>query len=335
MEAIAAAIVAVVVALTAPAAASHKILVLPVEGAIDAATRNRLTADIVRQARSLDGQVASGSATFADTALAVGCDPRAAGCSDEVMATLGVDELVWGAASRDRGQIRLVVRRAARGAAVREVSMTFASGDAGDRIAAGIAPLFAPPAAAPEPAPAPRPAGPPAAPPSAPPPAVAAAQAWPGPAAEPGPPLAAAPGPGDDHRDRKLGIALAAGEPCGNVQCPSGYDCTIRCMNSGACGAVGCAPAHSCDVECSGPASCGNVNCGMNACAIDCSGVLACPRIDCAASCSCDVSCSGASSCPSMACPMGLLGPCTDQGSAGAPCNSNPAGCSVCPQEVT
>ena len=122
LEVIAAAIVAVVVALTAPAAASHKILVLPVEGAVDAATRNRLTTDIARLARSLDGQVASGSATFGDTALAVGCDPRAAGCSDEVMATLGVDELVWGAASRDRGQIRLVVQRVARGAAGREVS---------------------------------------------------------------------------------------------------------------------------------------------------------------------------------------------------------------------
>jgi hypothetical protein len=202
LEVIAAAIVAVVVALTAPAAASHKILVLPVEGAVDAATRNRLTADITRLARSLDGQIASGSATFADTALAVGCDPRAAGCSDEVMATLGVDELVWGAASRDRGQVRLVVRRASRGTAVREVAMTLAPGDADDRIAAGIAPLFAPPAIAPEPAPEPRS--------PVPPPAVPAAPVPPGPPAESGPPLAAAPGPGNDHRDRKLGIALAA-----------------------------------------------------------------------------------------------------------------------------
>ena len=199
IELIAAAIVAVVVVLTAPAAASHRILVLPVEGALDAATRNRLTADIARQARSLDGQVASGTTTFADTALAVGCDPRTAGCSDEVMATLGVDELVWGAASRDRGQIRLVVRRAARGAAVREVAVTVASGDTDDRITAGIAPLFAPPGAAP----APRSSVPP-------PPAVAAAQVPPGPPADPGPPLAAAPGPGDDRRDRKHGIALAA-----------------------------------------------------------------------------------------------------------------------------
>jgi hypothetical protein len=205
VELIAASIVAVVVALTAPAAASHKILVLPVEGAIDAATRNRLTADITRLARSLDGQVASGSATFGDTALAVGCEPRAASCSDEVMATLGVDELVWGAASRDRGQIRLVVQRAARGAAVREVSMTLASGDGDDRIAAGIAPLFAPASMPPggEPTPTPRSSAPP-------PPAVAAAQAPPGPRADPGPSPPAAPGSGDDRRDRKLGIALAA-----------------------------------------------------------------------------------------------------------------------------
>jgi hypothetical protein len=204
---IAAAIVAVVVALTAPAAASHKILVLPVDGAVDAATRSRLTAGIARLARSLDGQVASGSATFADTALAVGCDPRAASCSDEVMATLGVDELVWGTASRDRGQLRLIVRRATRGAQVREVSTAFASGDTDDRIAAGIAPLFAPPGPAPEPAPAPRSPAPP------PPAAVAAAQASAGPAppAEPAPPLAAAPPPAGDHRTLDIALTAAGG----------------------------------------------------------------------------------------------------------------------------
>lgn len=203
MKSLVIAVIAVgaIVARAAPAAASHKILVLPVEGTADAATRSRLTADIARLARSLDGQVASGSATFADTALAVGCDPRATSCSDEVMATLGVDELVWGTANRDRGQIRLVVRRAARGTAVREVSTTFASGEPGDRITAGITPLFAPPGA--EPAPSPAPAAPP-------PPAAAAAEAPPGATVETGPPLAAAPGPVGDHRDRTLSIALAA-----------------------------------------------------------------------------------------------------------------------------
>lgn len=188
------------VARAAPTPASHKILVLPIEGAVDPATRSRLTADIARLARSLDGQVARGSATFADTALAVGCDPRAAGCSDEVMATLGVDELVWGVARTDRGQIRLTVRRAARGTAVREVSTTFASGEAGDRITTGIAPLFAPPNAEPAPPPLPTP----------PPPPSAAAAATPEPAGDTGPRLAAAPAPDGDRSDRTLGIALAA-----------------------------------------------------------------------------------------------------------------------------
>ncbi|HMG56230.1 MAG TPA: hypothetical protein VK601_22175, partial [Kofleriaceae bacterium] len=90
-----------ITALTAPAAAAvHKVLVLPVDGALDPATRGKLTAELARLARGLDGQVATGSATFADTALAVGCEPRAASCADEVMATLGVDELVWATATR-------------------------------------------------------------------------------------------------------------------------------------------------------------------------------------------------------------------------------------------
>jgi hypothetical protein len=201
---------AVVAAVVAPAAAaSRKVLVLPVDGALDAATRSKLTADVARLARALDGQVATGSATFTDTALAVGCDPRAPSCADEVMATLGVDELVWSTATREGGQTRLVVRRAARGAARREASTTFPAGEAGDRIASGIAPLFAPPEA--------RPAGPRAGAPAdghgagAP---DLATEAEPGsPASAPIEPAAPPPAlpPPDDHGGRTAGIALAAG----------------------------------------------------------------------------------------------------------------------------
>jgi len=102
--------------LAAPAAAaSHKILVLPTDGTADAATRAKLTAQVVKLAKGLDGQVATAGATFADTALAVGCDPQAPGCSDQVLATLGVDELVWATATKDNGQTRVVVRRATKG----------------------------------------------------------------------------------------------------------------------------------------------------------------------------------------------------------------------------
>jgi hypothetical protein len=195
------------------AAAPHKVLVLPVDGNADAATRSRLTAQITRLAKGLDGEVGTAEATFADTALAVGCDPRAPHCSDDVIATLGVDELVWGTATRDGSQIRLVVRRAARGNPAREVSFTVAAGEPIDRIDARIAPLFssanaftAPPPAAATSAesaiarPAPERATP------------AGGEVAPAPApdATPGPPGPAEPPASVDHRERNAGIALAA-----------------------------------------------------------------------------------------------------------------------------
>lgn len=164
------------------AAANGKILVLPVDGTADAATRAKLTAQIVRLARALDGQVTTGDTTFADTALAVGCDPELAGCRDDVLATLAVDELVWGTATKDGRQTRLVVRRTAKGAAPREIATTIAVSDAPDRIEAGVAALFAPP---------PPPPPPPA---SSPPPIVAL-------------PVARPPSP-EHHHDRNIGIVL-------------------------------------------------------------------------------------------------------------------------------
>lgn len=193
--------------LAAPAAAApRKILVLPLDGNADAATRTRLTAHVVRLAQGLDGEVGTAEATFADTALAVGCDPRAPRCSDEVIATLAVDELVWGTATRDGAQTRLVVRRVSRGTAAREISTTIAAGEPGERIDARLAPVFSAvaavsaPSKAPEPAVAgPTPPGPDAVPAPAP---VASTGAAPGPFTPP---------PAEDHRDRNLGIVLAAG----------------------------------------------------------------------------------------------------------------------------
>src|ERR1043165_7798237 len=123
-------------------AAPHKVLVLPLDGNAEPAPRPRLTAHVVRLAKRLDGQVATAEATFADTALAVGCDPRTPRCSDDVMATLGVDELVWGTATKAGGQTRLVVRRALRGTAAREVSTTITAGEPADRIDARPGPGF-------------------------------------------------------------------------------------------------------------------------------------------------------------------------------------------------
>ena len=208
--AIAAVALGLVMATTA-AAAPRKVLVLPVDGNADAATRSRLTAQIARLARGLDGEVGTAEATFADTALAVGCDPRAPRCSDEVIATLGVDELVWGTATRDGAQTRLVVRRAGKGGPAREVSTTVAAGEPSERIDARIAPVFAAAAVAPPP-PGPeaaiaRPPSPPE--PTVPPPAEAAPARVDSGSVAPSGPLAPA-GP-VDRRDRNVGIGLVAG----------------------------------------------------------------------------------------------------------------------------
>lgn len=133
-----------------------------------------------------------------------------------------------------------------------------------------------------------------------------------------------------DLDNRTCRIECTAGHPCGAVHCPVGFACTIRCNNAGACGDVDCAAGRGCDLDCSGAASCGNVQCGAGACAVRCDGVAACPGIDCAASCRCDVDCtSPASECPSLSCPR-AAGPCTENGSDGAPCSSSEPGCSAC-----
>jgi hypothetical protein len=183
---------------TPATAASHKILVLPTDGNADAATRSKLTTQVVKLAKGLEGQVSTAGATFADTALAVGCDPQAAGCSDQVLATLGVDELVWATATKDGGQTRVVVRRATKGSPPREISTTIAPSDSTDRIDAGMAPLFGAPGARPEPA----------ASPSVPPPDVAVAPLASG---SPAGPQAPSPELPEANRERTMGIAFATG----------------------------------------------------------------------------------------------------------------------------
>jgi hypothetical protein len=106
------ALAVIALAATAAAAAPRKVLVLPLDGTADPAVRARFDLEIKRLAKSIDGTVTPGTTTFAETATAVGCDPHTAACVDDVIATLGVDELVWGIATTRRGKTDVVVRRA-------------------------------------------------------------------------------------------------------------------------------------------------------------------------------------------------------------------------------
>lgn len=154
-----AAIAAVVVAAAQPAwAESRKLLVMQSEGRADAATRARIDAAIVKLARAGEPQTAAGELTFSDAATAVGCKPESAGCKDEVLGMLSVDELVITRVAPKPGGLEITVQRVARGGASREASMLLPSGTPADKLD-GIAPLFtdepAPPATAPEPVVAP------------------------------------------------------------------------------------------------------------------------------------------------------------------------------------
>lgn len=119
-----------------------RVLVLPLDGDADAATRTKFSASVQRLARLLGGKIAAGDATFTDTATAIGCDPKAPACAEDVRATLGVDELVYGTVTKQGGQLVLVVRRTAKGKPRREVSATLQASDSPERIEPAILPLF-------------------------------------------------------------------------------------------------------------------------------------------------------------------------------------------------
>jgi hypothetical protein len=123
-------------------AAPRKVLVLPVGGTADPATRTKLSASLQRMARVIDGDVQAGDTTFTDTATAIGCDPQKRRCVENVRATLGVDELVYGTADDDGGNVTLVVKRYRKGKEVREATIELAADDPPHKVEAELLPVF-------------------------------------------------------------------------------------------------------------------------------------------------------------------------------------------------
>jgi hypothetical protein len=118
----------VLVAFASEAAAGpRKVLVLPIDGTADAPTRTKLTASVQKLARVIEGSVQSGDTTFAEAAAAVGCDPATPTCAETVRTTLGVDELVYGTATAQNGNVTVVVKRKVKDRAPKQLSATVAS----------------------------------------------------------------------------------------------------------------------------------------------------------------------------------------------------------------
>ncbi len=126
-------------------AAPRRVLVLPLDGNAESATRARLNATVQKLAKATpDTVVTIGDATFEETAAAVGCLVTAPSCPVSVRTTLGVDELVYGTVTTDpSGQTTLVIRRSsATNNPPRETTTMLSAADPPDRAEREIAPLF-------------------------------------------------------------------------------------------------------------------------------------------------------------------------------------------------
>jgi hypothetical protein len=126
------------------AADPHHVLVLKPEGSGDAGTKTKVDAQVLKLAKNLEGNVEAGEITFADAAAAVGCGGSEAQCRDDVLSTMGVDEVVSiTVSSMPSGDVRVLVHRIPKGAPIKDAQTTIPSGQSVDaKIAADIGPIF-------------------------------------------------------------------------------------------------------------------------------------------------------------------------------------------------
>jgi hypothetical protein len=143
------------------AADGHHVLVLRAEGTADAGTRSKIDVQVLKLAKNVEGNVEAGDISYSDATTAAGCaNPNDASCRDEVLVTMGADELVVTTVNTAPGGVKVDVKRIAKGNAPREATTTIAAGQPPDtKMNSEIGPMFglaAPPppvVEAPKPAP--------------------------------------------------------------------------------------------------------------------------------------------------------------------------------------
>jgi len=134
---------AVLCAARVAAADAHHVLVMRSEGNADAAARAKIDTQILKLAKNLEGNVEAGDISFTDAAAATGCAPNEPACKDEVLGTLGVDEVVVTTVNTVPGGVEVHVKRLAKGNAPREtVSLVPASTPADQKLNADVGPMF-------------------------------------------------------------------------------------------------------------------------------------------------------------------------------------------------
>ncbi|HEY1811039.1 MAG TPA: hypothetical protein VGG74_01705 [Kofleriaceae bacterium] len=204
------------------AASAGKVLVLKSDGNADAATKAKVEAEVITLARALPGtQVEIGDVTFTDAAVAVGCTGSEAQCRDDVIATMGVEEVVSiTTASLPSGDTRIVVDRLAKGTPTKVGQATVPAGQSIEtKLETELGPSFGVKPAEPPPSPPPPPVTTTTTPP---PPSTTLAQpafgdsgptttsAPPGPPMNEAPPLAE-PSEAPSQRGPVIGLAVGGG----------------------------------------------------------------------------------------------------------------------------
>ncbi|MEO6776412.1 MAG: hypothetical protein ABI467_25940 [Kofleriaceae bacterium] len=96
---------------TLASAGGRRVVVLPIDGDADPALRQQLTAIVVALVKSEGDDVVTADTSFAESASALGCDPHAPACVEQVRAGLDVDEIVFGSAFSGGDQTTAVISK--------------------------------------------------------------------------------------------------------------------------------------------------------------------------------------------------------------------------------
>jgi hypothetical protein len=153
---------ALVAAVRVAAADPHHVLVLHAEGTADAGARGKVDVQVLKLAKNIEGTVEAGDITYTDATVAAGCSETEPKCRDEVLTTLGVDEIVATTVNAGAGgELTVTVRRFAKGSAPKQAVASVASGQPPDTaMNTAVGPMFGvttAPTPTPEPTPSPEP----------------------------------------------------------------------------------------------------------------------------------------------------------------------------------
>jgi hypothetical protein len=133
-----------VLAAHAASADPRHTLVLKSEGNASADVRGKVDVQVLKLAKSVGGNVEAGEVSFSDATTMVGCNPSESSCKDQVLETLGVDEIVVTNVDKaPGGGLKITVRRIPKSGMPSEQTTLVPGGQAPDaKLNSDVGPLF-------------------------------------------------------------------------------------------------------------------------------------------------------------------------------------------------